>query len=300
MHPPDYQVDPDGDVVLVLRSPNAPFAVWNTSEDILVRAPAKPLPGLNGKARRKARRNILAHSSLNQRVVEPGSVELEPDIEAPAPAEPPNSTDESPPADESLPDGDHPNDGPPEPDNDTSTDYSSVEQGEVRIRLSSKHLTLASPVFKKMLQGPWRESTVSSGCQTVDASEWDVETTLILMNILHSRVRSVPRTISLEMLAKIAVLVDYYECYEALELFVDIWIEKLSRNLPTEYGRDLVLWLAISWVFSKDTLFQGITKVALTESRGLLQTFHLPIPQRLVGRWRAKEETEGANLISTY
>lgn len=86
------------------------------------------------------------------------------------------------------------------------------------------------------------------------------------------------------MLAKIAVLVDYYECFEALELFVDIWIEKLSRNLPTEYGRDLVLWLATSWVFSKDTLFQAITKVALMESSGLLQTLYLPIPQRLVGR----------------
>ncbi len=70
------------------------------------------------------------------------------------------------------------------------------------------------------------------------------------------------------MLAKIAVLVDYYECYEAVEMFVDFWIQSLSRNLPKEYSRDLVLWLAISWVFSKENLFKTLTKVAALESTG--------------------------------
>jgi hypothetical protein len=41
---------------------------------------------------------------------------------------------------------------------------------------------------------------------------WDAEAVQILMDIIHGRTRSVLKAPSLEMLAKIAVLVGYYEC----------------------------------------------------------------------------------------
>ncbi|KAH8889906.1 hypothetical protein GQ53DRAFT_184308 [Thozetella sp. PMI_491] len=290
MSPPEYEIDPDGDVVLVLRSPNTPFAVYDTGED-----PPLVMAKSSRKAKKKAKKEAKKHATLFNwldpepapvvepvPVIEPEPVEPEPVAEPePTPEPGPALTDEPPSTVELLfEDGHHPSNTPVVPDKNTYTEVIPTEQGEVGIRLSSKHLTLASPVFKKMLQGPWSESAASS--HTLHASEWDVEALLILMNILHSRVRSVPRTISLEMLAKIAVLVDYYKCHEALELFVDLWIQNLSRNLPTEYGRDLVLWLAVSWVFSKQALFTTITKVAIMESKSPLKTLDLPIPQRIV------------------
>lgn len=39
---------------------------------------------------------------------------------------------------------------------------------------------------------------------------------LILMNIIQGRNRSVPEIINLEMLARLAILVDYYDCHEVL------------------------------------------------------------------------------------
>jgi hypothetical protein len=55
----------------------------------------------------------------------------------------------------------------------------------------------------------------------------------------------------LEMLAKTAVLVDCYECSEAIELFFTMWIADLRNNsaVPSTYCRELVLWIWIAWVF---------------------------------------------------
>jgi hypothetical protein len=76
---------------------------------------------------------------------------------------------------------------------------------------------LASPWFSRALKKEgWSESDQNEkdGLIHISASDWDAEAFLILLNVLHLRNRSVPDKVSLDMLAKIAVLVDYYECDE--------------------------------------------------------------------------------------
>ncbi|KAH8655654.1 hypothetical protein BX600DRAFT_385449, partial [Xylariales sp. PMI_506] len=167
------------------------------------------------------------------------------------------------------------------------------------FKLSSMHLKLACVYFKKMFQRSWKESSVFiDGYYTVTASEWDAEALLILMNVIHGRSRNVPRSISLEMLAKIAVLVDYYKCYEVVEFHVENWIQELSRSLPNEYNRDLVLWLTVSWVFSHAILFKAITKVATKESKGPLQTFGLPVPSYITDTIISHREDHIEKIVS--
>jgi hypothetical protein len=97
-----------------------------------------------------------------------------------------------------------------------------------------------------MLEGPWEESTASSDSRRIiTASEWDADAMLILMRIIHGRIRHVPRSISLEMLAKIAVLVDYYDCHEVVVLWSECWIENLSHELPDTNCRNLILWISM-------------------------------------------------------
>lgn len=82
---------------------------------------------------------------------------------------------------------------------------------EIRMRLSSKHLTLASAYFQKLTANNWREINPADGYScVVNTDEWDEEALLILMNLIHGRTTKIPRSISLEMLAKMSVLVDYY------------------------------------------------------------------------------------------
>jgi hypothetical protein len=82
------------------------------------------------------------------------------------------------------------------------------------------------------------------------------------------------------MLAKIAVLVDYYELVgaEVIERDTSGWIAHLRRvAIPSSYCRDLVLWIWISQLFQMSKEFEQATAVAIRESQGCLQTLGLPI-----------------------
>jgi hypothetical protein len=105
------------------------------------------------------------------------------------------------------------------------------------------------------------------------ARDWDEEAFLILLNIFHVRTRQVPATVSLELLAKIAILVDYYELAgsEVMERELSRWIAYLRRNpVLISYDRDLMLWICVLQVFNISKEFEQATAVAVRESRGHL------------------------------
>ncbi|KAG5807468.1 hypothetical protein H9Q74_008301 [Fusarium xylarioides] len=150
---------------------------------------------------------------------------------------------------------------------------------EFRVLVSGKHLELASPIFKTMLTGPFAEGKADSlGFRLITASDWDPEAFKIILTIMHGYNRDVPRSLSLEMLVKVAMIVNYYDCLESVELYTEIWLEGLRSEVPTIYGRDCILCLFISWVFSEPTMFQNMTELALRHSQKLIETEDFPVP----------------------
>ncbi|RMZ67717.1 Nuclear pore [Pyrenophora seminiperda CCB06] len=132
---------------------------------------------------------------------------------------------------------------------------------------------LASPWFRRTLtRKEFAESLrdPSDGRYHIQANDWDEEALLILLNIFHVRTRRVPATVSLEMLAKIAVLVDYYELEnaEVMERDTKDWIANVRRSvaIPSSYCRDLMLWICISRVFCMREEFEKTTAVAIKET----------------------------------
>jgi hypothetical protein len=119
----------------------------------------------------------------------------------------------------------------------------------------------------------------------LSAQDWDEEAFVILMDVSHLRNNRVPRVITLEMLAKFAVLADYYECSESVDLFVNIWLADLRVRtpIPTTYCRDLILWLWISWIFKLPELFKQVTAVAIVQSPEPFRNLGLPIPAWIIG-----------------
>ncbi|KAF2872728.1 hypothetical protein BDV95DRAFT_492143 [Massariosphaeria phaeospora] len=164
---------------------------------------------------------------------------------------------------------------------DDTTD--SVEEDEVHYRVSSHHLMLASPWFERALtRKGWTESTrdKTDGLYYISAEDWDAEAFLVLMNILHLRSAKIPRTVTLDMLAKIGVIVDYYECAAVIEIWVERWLPKVKEEVtvPGVYCRDLILWIWVSWVFELPAQFKEATQVAIRESDETIRTLELPIP----------------------
>jgi hypothetical protein len=152
---------------------------------------------------------------------------------------------------------------------------------QIRVRVSSKHLKLASRVFKYMLQVGFREghSLKSKESTELPFPEDDAPAMLILLNLIHGKLREVPRTIDLPMLTEIAVLVDKYELLEITDIIIDSWLQSLKATIPRSFDGSLLPWLCISWVFEKPEIFKQVTKSALLESEGFIEEVCLPIPE---------------------
>ncbi|PTB63510.1 hypothetical protein BBK36DRAFT_1126953 [Trichoderma citrinoviride] len=160
---------------------------------------------------------------------------------------------------------------------------------EVRMRLSSRHLTLASAYFEKMLANDWKETTPEGDYSyVVKAEDWDEEALLIMMNIIHGRTAKLPMAMNLETLAKICALVDYYQCHEALKFFNQLWLGRIDRRSYT--GRDLLLRLSVACVFPDRTKFQNLTMSLIKESKWPIESLGLPIPQSVIDALNKQRE----------
>jgi hypothetical protein len=77
-----------------------------------------------------------------------------------------------------------------------------INSREVRIQVSSGHLILASPYLKRILEDDWEEaqSLGSKGCVSIDLKGWDPDALLILINIIHGFTQKVPGPLALRYL----------------------------------------------------------------------------------------------------
>jgi hypothetical protein len=143
--------------------------------------------------------------------------------------------------------------------NPSTLTTATVEPEKVNMIVSSKHMTLASPVFKAMLAtGGFKEGLGrnAAGQLEVELSEDDQAVMIIVLNIIHGRNRVVPKRIDLNMLTNLAILVDKYQMVEAVESFSEFWTDHLltEQDLPdgfpddieSTYQKRIYKWLAVS------------------------------------------------------
>jgi hypothetical protein len=266
-----HEIDPSADTILVLKNPGAPFAVWNDDWS----------PKTIKKKRKKERQVIINWDEppLASNPVEGSSIGRESLFGGGQPGI--SEASSSAHFDLKAPQFEKP-DNPPV--------LVEKEESSVHYRVSSRHLALGSEFFKISLRrNGWMEGQldVADGMYHLAAADWDAEAFLILLQVLHLRNLLVPRSLTLGMLARIAVLVDYYRCSEAVVMFSEIWINtaKQTSPIPSTYGRDLILWMCIAWVFKLPAEFQQTTEIAFRQSKTrTIQDMCLPIPKLVLGR----------------
>jgi hypothetical protein len=85
--------------------------------------------------------------------------------------------------------------------------------------VSSNALVLTSPVWNKFINPPWEEvleSTMPPKRKTIDCTEDNANSLLVLLNIAHMKFNSVPTLLSYQEFFNVAVLVDQYQCVELM------------------------------------------------------------------------------------
>jgi hypothetical protein len=138
----------------------------------------------------------------------------------------------------------------------------------IRIRVSSKHLILASHYFRSILRGDFKEGVDlrTTKVTEIPLVEDHPAALLILLNIIYGHTRRVPRAVDFRILTRIAVLVDKYQFHEVAEMFTNTWVEKLRGSMPTSLTDDLRAAICIYWVFRKSSEFKRVTQIALMDS----------------------------------
>lgn len=178
---------------------------------------------------------------------------------------------------------------PTSPPTVSNSDHpSSARAGRVaHMLVSSRHLILASPVFKAMFRSGFRESHLlaSQELAEIDLPEDDPGAFEILLNIIHGHVRKVPEHVDLKELVELSILIDKYQLLDIMKLYIQMWMSRLRDSAPRTYTADILPWLTISWVFKLQDDFKAISKLAEQGSSNRLcdNKTRLPIPNTVLG-----------------
>ncbi|MCJ1354907.1 MAG: hypothetical protein MMC33_004897 [Icmadophila ericetorum] len=108
----------------------------------------------------------------------------------------------------------------------------------LRMRVSSKHLSLASPVFKDMLSRNFFEGITlhTIGSVEVLLSDNDTKALIVLLSIIRSQPSKIPSKVNLDFLTEMTILVDKYQLRPVAALLSGYWIAALKHEIPSEWG----------------------------------------------------------------
>ncbi|KAI9645547.1 hypothetical protein NHQ30_006289 [Ciborinia camelliae] len=174
-----------------------------------------------------------------------------------------------------------------------SHESSTTKSAKIRILVSSKHMSLVSPVFKAMLQGNFLEGLKlkETGKIELPLPEDDPHAWKILINIIHCRFNSVPLEVTLPLFTQLAVLVDKYQMLEVLHIFIPIWKRGLKFQPNSLSEEDLIRWICVAWMFNLADEFKQITAriqyICVGDFGHLIKRLNLdslPIPQLVIDK----------------
>ncbi|KAF8538605.1 hypothetical protein BDD12DRAFT_805977 [Trichophaea hybrida] len=158
-----------------------------------------------------------------------------------------------------------------------TTDSSDSEQKPITVQVSSKCLSLASPVFAAMLRPTFLEGNKlhDTGSVTIDLED-DLKAMLIILQALHLRGREVPKeTPDIDTLLNIAMIVDKYDLSAALLPWISLW---LLQDRYKSFVQKNTEWLAISYLFGDEHGFKIITEALINncilDEEGVLVNFY--------------------------
>ncbi|PYH96904.1 hypothetical protein BO71DRAFT_319663 [Aspergillus ellipticus CBS 707.79] len=202
-----------------------------------------------------------------------------------------------------------PSEASDEEDNDsTAPSEPEVEEDPAdktfRIRASSKHLIMASPMFKSMLTSGWKEANEfrKTGFADLTTSGWDMDAFSIVLKILHGKQHEIPRFEEIEKIAKVGMIADYYCCQELVRAAALPWLIRLPKEVPNTCSyRDLVLWIWVSHFYQLPEHFTAATAIAISQATGEIDPLGIPISTEIIDGLNSRRIEEMERMLQhTY
>lgn len=140
---------------------------------------------------------------------------------------------------------------------------------EHEFKVCSSAMRRASPAWKAMLYGPWKESRPVGDDWVVELPEEDPAPLRIILGMVHGKFELVPRHVSLAQLYDILIPMDKYDMVHMIQPWAHGWVEAVRKPTPpavkypdrgdfgknaelTGYGR--ILCIHAAWELGCDNL----------------------------------------------
>ncbi|KAL2037384.1 hypothetical protein N7G274_009869 [Stereocaulon virgatum] len=177
------------------------------------------------------------------------------------------------------------------------------------IRVCSKVLSLASPVFAAMMGPKFAEGRALLGNQlsspspiTISLPEDDVEAMVLFCTIIHFKEHATPN-VSFPVLEKLAFLCDKYDAARALSSASEVWMSPFPGSKDGESSFLKVLWISYAlgnhrnfWKASR-AIVQNYTRTDLLEQRHSIEDTALP--PRILDSIDAEREAHLRRFVTT-
>lgn len=135
-----------------------------------------------------------------------------------------------------------------------------------RFRVSSKVLSLASPVLRKMFHSQFKEALLlreAASPVEIELSDDDGEALLVVCSTLHYRTDTMLEALPIETLVKVSILSDKYDMSAGLHGWSSTWIKESVQSacnrtdfedlLCAAYSLDAAeVFFEISWKVIRD------------------------------------------------
>ncbi|KAI1025246.1 hypothetical protein LB504_010018 [Fusarium proliferatum] len=153
---------------------------------------------------------------------------------------------------------------------------------EKHFLCSQKHLTLASRRASRLFSSASKEaSKQDDGLYHWNFGDvFDVQAFEVVLKIIHGKPRGVPQTPGLDLLSKIASIVDDLECYDALSFCAERWLSLYCGSLypqPERMDKTLAQLILVSSVFANEHMFRSCIQRAARYTCEGMPTYDLPI-----------------------
>lgn len=148
-----------------------------------------------------------------------------------------------------------------------------LEAEEKRLLVSSKVLSLASPVFAAMFKPQFKEGSNLKPEQplVIPVPGDDSEAFILLCNVIHYRSDDTPHTPDISCLENLAFICDKYDCRGAIANSSILWLQRLIETASPE---DLNKLLLVAYTLDLQENFSVISWKILLLQAGPIT--HLP------------------------
>ncbi|KAK4214698.1 hypothetical protein QBC37DRAFT_313970 [Rhypophila decipiens] len=201
----------------------------------------------------------------------------------------------------------------PPPSSDSGQPATLYHHDGIRIKVSAKHLCMASPVFKAKLSH-FHPSTATQPDGRIHlrlATGLDPKAVYLVFSALHPGLptRRLPKQLdSIETLAQVAVVVDRLGLLDSVEVYAERWINRLWKGAVGKYSSDWALWVYVASVFGREDIFEAASRKVIEEHSGganfeeLFSSLDLPLHIdviRTLETRHIKLLTNAVNVVNT-